>query len=438
MAALLASADQQSSLPAWLTPEERRPQRVRRDAPFGEVMEMFRNQPDMRVLPVVDADDRPLGGVFDRDVRQLLLNPFGHALLRNPSFGGNLGAFILPMPIAEVSHSVPRLIDIYRTAQGSEGMILTERGKLAAVLTNRRLVNLAADHEVGRARRQVERSRRIAAATETFERHVETLLADMTELARTVHENAATTAERSIRTGAHAGAVAAAITQGSENLTAIEEQGRGLVASLEQVRRSTSDARGLVETTVSLVADGSRRTDDLEHSVASVDHVIAVIGEIATKVNLLALNAGIEAARSGEAGRGFAVVANEIKLLSHQTSAAASRVVGHVADIGEAVSEVRVAHRAVEAAIARIDQRSEAIEVAVADQEALTRSIAANVGEAAQAAAGVDQDAGAIAANARTASERALVMRSSAERLHISAEAVARETKELMDQMRSI
>lgn len=438
MVALPDSADRQSASPAWLTPEERRPQRVRHDAPFGDVMEMFRNQPDMRVLPVVDADDRPLGGVFDRDVRQLLLNPFGHALLRNPSFGGNLGAFILPMPIAEISHSVPRLIDIYRTAQGSEGMILTERGKLVAVITNRRLVNLAAEHEVARARRQVERSRRIAAATETFERHVETLLSDMTELARTVHENAATTAERSVRTGAHAGAVAAAITQGSENLSAIEEQSRGLVASLEQVRRSSGDARDLVETTVSLVAEGSRRTDDLERSVASVDHVIAVIGEIATKVSLLALNAGIEAARSGEAGRGFAVVANEIKLLSHQTSAAASRVGGHVADITEAVGEVRLAHRAVETAIARIDQRSVAIEAAVADQEALTRSIAANVGEAAQAAAGVDRDAGAIAANARTAAERALTMRASAERLHISADTIARETKELIDQMRSI
>ncbi|VXC77100.1 conserved hypothetical protein [Sphingomonas sp. AX6] len=422
----------------WLTPDERRPQRVRHDAPFGEVIELFRSQPDMRVLPVVDIDERPVGAVFDRDVRQLLLNPYGHALLRNPSFGGSLGAFVMPMPVADASHSVPRLIDIYRTAQGSEGMILTEGGKLIAVLTNRRLVNLAAEHEVARARRQLERSQRIAVATATFERHVETLLADMTELARTVHENAATTAERSIRTGAHAGAVAAAITQGSAHLAAIEDQGRGLVASLGQVRRSTGDARALVDTTVSLVADGSRRTDDLARSVASVDHVIALIGDIATKVSLLALNAGIEAARSGDAGRGFAVVANEIKLLSHQTSAAATRVVGHVADIGEAVGEVRLAHQAVEAAITRIDQRSEAIESAVAEQESLTHSIAANVAEAAQAASGVEQDASAIATNARTASDRAQAMCVTAERLHVSAEAVARETKELIDQMRAI
>ena len=52
----------------------------------------------------------------------------------------------------------------------------------------------------------------------------------------------------------------------------------------------------------------------------------AQIADIAVHVNILAINARIEAARAGDAGRGFAVVADAIKELSQKTSRAAETV----------------------------------------------------------------------------------------------------------------
>lgn len=58
----------------------------------------------------------------------------------------------------------------------------------------------------------------------------------------------------------------------------------------------------------------------LEEKSGEISSFIAVINDIADKVNLLSLNASIEAARAGEHGRGFAVVADEISKLAEATA----------------------------------------------------------------------------------------------------------------------
>jgi methyl-accepting chemotaxis protein len=89
----------------------------------------------------------------------------------------------------------------------------------------------------------------------------------------------------------------------------------------------------------------------LGESGQEINETILAITDLTTRMNLVALNAAIEATRAGELGRGFVVIAQEIRTLAVNSSEAAKKVASHIRSIQRETSAISqsVEHNTLEA-----------------------------------------------------------------------------------------
>jgi len=155
-----------------------------------------------------------------------------------------------------------------------------------------------------------------------------------------------------------AASTAAAVEQVT---VAINEVANNVKDAAQAARASSSDAERGIETSrraaadIRALADSVQHTaqamEQLAHSAGEIGKIVAVISDIASQTNLLALNAAIEAARAGEQGRGFAVVADEVRKLSERTSQSTTEIVSIIATLN---GETRTALEGIKAGDAQV------------------------------------------------------------------------------------
>jgi methyl-accepting chemotaxis protein len=124
------------------------------------------------------------------------------------------------------------------------------------------------------------------------------------------------------------------LSQGaSEQASSIEE----ITASITEINSQSkqnadhaTEAYGLAAKSKDYAEKGNQRMADLiaamntiNTSSEEIKKIVKTIDDIAFQINLLALNANVEAARAGKYGKGFAVVAEEVRSLAARSATSA-------------------------------------------------------------------------------------------------------------------
>ena len=260
----------------------------------------------------------------------------------------------------------------------------------------------------------IQNLREIVQQVKMAARQVSKNATDSESFARSLSSDALRQAEELAVTLNSVQVMTGSIQRVAENAREAEDVARAASATAlrggESVERTVAGILQIRET----VAETTRKVKRLAESSQEISKIVALISGIASRTNLLALNASIEAARAGEAGRGFAVVADEVRQLADRAAKALKEIEQIVLQIQQETGSVMTAMeegtQQVIEGTKRAEQAKRSLEdiIQVSNRiDALVRSITADTVEQTETSSAVAQVMQSVELTAQETSQEA-------------------------------
>lgn len=173
--------------------------------------------------------------------------------------------------------------------------------------------------------------------------------------------------------------VASATTQTLQTVQTVAAAVEEFQAASQEIARNMELSQAEVIKAAQEAGNVDQSAKQLANAAAAMGNITEVISDIASQINLLALNASIESARAGEAGRGFAVVANEVKSLANQVATATENIESEINGMQNVSEDVVKRLEHIRSSVNSVENSVTTVSSAVEEQASASHEITHNM-----------------------------------------------------------